>query len=95
PEITAPSQMNVHDYRYRRVSSRTKFNFARYELSAGDSFPGGNDPRLLAQAADWMRHGPSFDTVRKRQETILAGMLGITLVVCACLVFGLKKTRNK
>ena len=94
-EIISPATMGVHDYRYQATNNRTKFNYANYTLKAGDAFPPSNDPMLLAQAEDWLKHGPAFNNVQSKRKKILAGMLTITFVVSGLLIFWLSRKEKQ
>ena len=94
-EITTPAKSPVFDYRYQATNSRTKFNYATYTLDAGNSFLSASDPNLLAQANDWLKHGPSYQSVQAKRSKILFGMLTVTIVTSGLLVFWLKKTKKQ
>jgi hypothetical protein len=88
-----PVETSVFDFRYQATNSRTKFNYARYTLNAGDRFPSGRDPKLLAEAQDWLEHGLGYDSYKSKREVVLAGMLIITLIFTGLLLFRLNSTK--
>ena len=90
-KIVTPGVVSVDDYRYQMANNRTKFNYATYTLNAGDSFRSGNDPVLLAQAEDWLKHGQRYESYTKKRGVILAGMIGITLIFIGVILFRLKR----
>jgi hypothetical protein len=89
-----PAETHVFDYRYQRANNQTKFNKAEYILKAGDSFPSGNDPKLLAQARDWLEHGLGYNNTRTSRTWILVGMLTITLIFIGFSVFRLRMNKR-
>jgi hypothetical protein len=94
-EIILPAKATVYDYRYQATNSRTKFNYARYTLDAGDTFLPDNDPKLLAEAQDWLKNGPAYGSLEPKRRKILAGMVIITLLMSGFLVFGLKRNNKQ
>ena len=89
-----PAKTHVFDYRYQATNSRTKFNHATYELNAGDQFKSDKDPKLLAEAKHWLKHGPGYDSYKSKRGIILAEMLMITLIFSGLLLFRLKPARR-
>jgi hypothetical protein len=94
-EIVSTALVPVHDYRYQATSSRTKFNYATYTLNVGDSFPPGDDPKLLAQSKNWLKNGLAYDSFQKKQRIVLAGMLVVTLIMSGLLVFWLMRNKKQ
>lgn len=95
PDVIPPAETYVYDYRYQATNSRTKFNHATYTLNAGDQFPSNKDPKLLAEAQHWLKHGPGYDSYKFKRRIILVGMLIITLILTGLLYFRLKPTKSK
>lgn len=91
PDAIPPAKTYVFDYRYQATNSRTKFNHATYTLNAGDQFKSDKDPKLLAEANDWLKHGPGYGSYKSKRRIILVGMLITTLVLAGLLLFRLKK----
>lgn len=92
--MVSPAEAYVSDYRYQVANSRTKFNFATYSLKAGETFRSDNDPTLLAQAQEWLDHGPGYDKVQRRRFLVLVGMLGPTVVAIGMAGFWLRKKQT-
>lgn len=95
PELVSPSEARIWDYRFRKATARTKFNYAEYALQAGESFPTSNDPKLLAQMNDWLKHGPTYDALKSRRWKILTGMFITTIALTGLLAFWLIKQKTK
>jgi hypothetical protein len=95
PDVIPPAKTYVFDYRYQAINSRTKFNHATYELNAGDQFKSDKDPKLLAEARHWLKHGPGYDSYKSKRRTILVGMLIITLTLTGLLLFRLKPAKQR
>jgi hypothetical protein len=93
-EIVLPQQALVSDYRYQMTNNRTKFNYATYILNEGDSFKSANDPVLLAQAKNWLKHGQRYEGYKFKRGAILAGMILVTLIFSGVIFFQLKRTDN-
>jgi hypothetical protein len=92
PEVIPPEKCFVYDFRYRATNSRTKFNYANYELDSGEQFRPENDPELLAQAAHWLKYGPGYDSHKSKRFLILAGIVVLNaLILVGFLFFRLKK----
>lgn len=91
-EVAPPAQTSVSDYRYQATNSRTKFNHATYKLNAGDPFPSGSDPKLLAQANDWLRKGTAYEGLQSKRRKTLAGML--LILVSGWVVLWLTRKKN-
>ncbi|HEX5219471.1 MAG TPA: hypothetical protein VFZ59_07875 [Verrucomicrobiae bacterium] len=94
PELISPSSARVWDYRYEVATARTKFNCAEYTLNPGDPFPASNDPKLLAQANEWLKRGPAYDHLKSRRIKILAGMFAVTILGIGLLAFWLSRKRT-
>jgi hypothetical protein len=95
PQIVTPAETLVSDYRYQMANSRTKFNYATYTLSAGDTFKPGDDPVLLAQARHWLKYGPGYNAFKIKRGMILAGMMVVSLVFLGALYFRIKKQTSQ
>jgi hypothetical protein len=93
-DVISPAKASVSDYRYQATNNRTKFNYATYTLDAGDPFPSGQDPKLLAQANAWLKDGPPYDAVQSKRSKILVGMLTLTIVTSGLLVFWLRTKKQ-
>ncbi len=52
----------IHDYRYKKATSKRIFDYAEYSLHSGESWKSGNDPQLLAQVEYYLKHGPRIDS---------------------------------
>jgi len=94
PDAIPPAKTLVYDYRYQATNSRTKFNHATYELNAGDQFKPDNDPKLLAEAKHWLKHGPGYDSYKSKRKIYLAGMLITALIPIGLLLFRLKHPKQ-
>jgi len=94
PDAVPPAKASVFDFRYQATNSRTKFNFASYTLNAGEQFKSDKDPKLLAEAKAWLKHGPSYDSYKSKRRTILVGMLIITLIFIGLILFRLKPDKR-
>jgi hypothetical protein len=94
PDAIPPVVTSVFDYRYQATNSRTKFNYARYTLNAGDQFKSDKDPQLLAEAHDWLKHGPGYDSYKSKRILILVGMGVITAAFAGLLLFRLKPAKQ-
>ena len=94
PDAIPPAKTYVFDYRYQATNSRTKFNHATYELNAGDQFKPDNDPKLLAEAKHWLKHGPGYDSYKSKRKIYLAGMLITALIPIGLLLFRLKHPKQ-
>lgn len=91
PEIVMPTEVN--DYRYKRWNARRVFRYARYTLEAGDRWPGGQEPALLAAAEDWLKRGRPYSRFAEESRRWLAwSVLG--LLVCPVVILGIKKLRK-
>ncbi len=96
PELVAASETRVWDYRYEVANKRTKFNRAEYMLQPGEPFPTSRDPKLLAQAEKWLKHGPGYDHLQSRRRGIWAAMAAITSIGIGLLIFlAIRKHKNK
>jgi hypothetical protein len=85
PELASFETTRVLDYRYQATNSRTKFNNASYTLNAGEQFKSDKDPKLLADAKHWLKHGPGYNSYKSKRGIILAGMLAITIITSGLL----------
>ncbi len=94
PEAIPPAKTLVYDYRYQATNSRTKFNHATYELNAGDQFKPDNDPKLLAEAKHWLKHGPAYESYNSKRKIYLAGMLITALIFIGLWLFRLKHPKQ-
>lgn len=94
PNVVPPTKTLVSDFRYQATNSRTKFNYASYTLKAGEQFKSDKDPKLLAQANAWLKHGPGYDSYKSKRKLILVGMLVITLIFIGLLLFRLKPAKR-
>ncbi len=94
PVVAPPARAYVFDYRYQATNSRTKFNHATYTLNAGEAFPPDNDPKLLEQAQEWLKHGPAYNDLQSKRRVILVGMLTVTFLTSGLLIFWLIKSKT-
>ncbi len=94
PDLIPPAKTLVYDYRYQATNSRTKFNHATYELNAGDQFKPDNDPKLLAEAKHWLKHGPAYESYKSKLKIYLAGILITALVPTGLWLFRLKHPKQ-
>jgi hypothetical protein len=79
-DIVIPAKAFIFDYRYQMTNIRTKYNYANYTLDAGDRFRSDKDPKLLAEALEWLKHGPGYDSYKSKRKIILAGMVIVTIL---------------
>lgn len=66
PPVVKPTP--VFDFRYRRVNNTRIHRMASYTLQPGEMWKPDNDPLLLQQAADYLKHGPRYDAFLKRSR---------------------------
>ncbi len=59
PHVEQPTV--VKDYRYKRSNATHIFKYADYSLQPGDSWKTADDPKLLAEAADYLVHGRKYE----------------------------------
>jgi hypothetical protein len=94
PELLSPSDARVWDYRYETATDRTKCNCAEYILKSGEPFPTSHDPKLMAQANELLKHGPTYDNLNSKRTKVLAGMFAMTTIGVGLLAFWLFR-KNK
>jgi hypothetical protein len=88
----------VRDYRYTRRNESRIYPFAQYEKSG--NWKSGNDPELLAQRDDYLKHGPKYGdfgifNLREKTRFGLAWLLLISIQVVAITMFVWIKVKNK
>jgi hypothetical protein len=84
----------VADYRYKRRGGGRIFNYADYTLEPGDSWKPPDDPILLAQADHWLRHGPKYGRLTRKQNVIAWTMLAIVIFPAVYVFLSIRKRRK-
>lgn len=93
PEVAVPTE--VADYRYKRWNSRRIFKYATYTLELGESWPGDQEPALLAAAEDWLKRGRPFTRFADDRKRWVAWLL-LGLVLSPMVIWGMRlKRQNK
>jgi hypothetical protein len=92
------SAIKVMDFRYREFNGTRLYRGARYTLKAGDSWKSSNDPALLAEAKNYLKHGPRYDalSIRPMQRIIIWLVFwALLLIPCAVVLYSKYKQKNK
>ena len=59
PQVAANTK--VVDFRYRKVASNRVYRGALYDLKPGEDWKSDHDPALMAEQADYLKHGPKIN----------------------------------
>lgn len=92
PEITMPTQ--VQDYRYKKANESRIFKYAQYKLGAGDFWKSDNDPTILAQVGDYLKHGRKYATYANNEKHWVAWLLLVT-TLAPLVILSIVYLKNK
>ncbi len=96
PPVT--EETKVADFRYRKVESSRVYRGALYDLKAGDEWKTDHDSALLAEQADYLRHGPKINEsgILIRYKNYLVWLLfAILIAVPATIILKKRKQNNQ
>jgi len=92
PEISMPTE--VRDYRYKKANETRIFKYAEYTLNNGDFWKSDNDPAILNQVSDYLKHGRKYTTFSNQKKEWVAWTLLIT-AISPLVILALISLKNK
>lgn len=91
-----PTDTNVvFDFRYRRTNVTKIFREARYVLNSGDSWRAANDPLLLSEAEQYLKHGPKMGFGETRRRILVCCVLGLVVFGPGLVILIKKRTKTQ
>ncbi len=93
PEVEVLTK--VEDYRYKRVNSSRIFKYAEYNLEPGDLWKSGDDPILVARAAEYLEHGRKYTHWANNGRMWTSWLLLAVLLAPAVIVLVRRKQKQR
>lgn len=96
PSVTKST--HVFDFRYRKESGERIYRFAQYTLQAGERWKADDDAGLLAEAQNYLTHGPRYDAFlgnrQVRKHLVWLVFVAVSLMPLLVMLL-MKKSKNK
>lgn len=92
---TPEETVNVIDFRYRKFNGRQLYRGALYTLLPGESWKPDNDPGLLHERAQYLKHAPRYNAFPETRKKLLLIWLFCALLLVWPVAAIFRKTKRK